>query len=205
MAYDPAKAHAYYERVKQLKGRQPGKGEDVPKGHPKGSSRPPPPRPSLGKDTGAAQARVTRLRAAVSKLQSALSEAQSALHEKRANSKRSEKKTEKKNSDGKTTAKERQSSKEYRDKHKQEISSKRKNNAASGGGSSSSGKRSSGMTVDELETRIRNIKSALADAKRQLSNANQQLGQLAHSDIVSEPQFNESFARFRSAERIPST
>jgi chromosome segregation ATPase len=204
MAYDPAKAHAYYERVKQLKGRQPGKGEGVPKGHPVGSSRPPPPRPSLGKDTGAAQARVTRLRAAVSKLQSALSEAQSALHEKRANSKRSERKTEKKNSDGKSTAKEKQSSKEYRDKHKQELSSKRKHDTASGGGSSSSSKRSS-MSVDELETRIRNIKSALADAKRQLSNANQQLGQLAHSDIVSEPQFNESFARFRSAERIPST
>jgi hypothetical protein len=60
------------------------------------------------------------------------------------------------------------------------------------------------MSVDELETRISNIQSALTEAKRQLSNATQALGQLAHSDLTSEPMFNELFARFRSAERIPS-
>jgi hypothetical protein len=61
------------------------------------------------------------------------------------------------------------------------------------------------MSVTELETRIINIQSALKSAKSQLSKASQQLGQLAHSAITSEPMFNEHFARFRSAERRPST
>jgi hypothetical protein len=62
----------------------------------------------------------------------------------------------------------------------------------------------SDMSVTELETRIIHIQSALTSAKRQLSAAQQQLGQIAHSAITSEPKFPEQLARFLSAERRPS-
>lgn len=199
MAYDPVKAHEYYERTKQLKGRKKGKVSAKPQGKApsktKSSSS-----PVRRDDTKDAMARVTRLKTKVSKLQGALSEARAALSERR----RKNTKEERKNSDGKTTAEERRRSKEYRDKHRQELESKRKKDGSSGGSSSSSSKSVSDMTVEELETRIIKINRALQDAKRQLSNANQKLGQLAHSELTSEPTFNEHFARFRSAERIPS-
>ena len=194
MAYDPVKAHDYYERTKELKGRKAGRGEDAPKGRPAGVPPKPSPSPSH-KDINKAQARVSRLKSAVSKLQSSLAEAQAALAKKASNAR----KEEKKNSDNKTTAKERQASKEYRDKHKQELATKRKHEGASGGGGSSSSL--SSMSVDDLRTRISNIKSTLAEAKRQLANANKELGQLAHSDLVSDSMFNEYFARFRSARK----
>ena len=203
MVYDPKKAHDYYERTKHLKGRNKGQA---------GSSRASPSASSgaqaapvkVSSETQAAIAKVNRLKDAVSKLQSALSEAEALLSKKRQDARKSAKA----NSDGKSTAKEKQSAKEYRDKHKTEIANKRKqdSSSSSGGGSSSTSSTSvSDMSVDQLTTRIIKIRGVLADAKRQLSNAQQQLGQLAHSDIISEPMSNVHFARFRSAERMPST
>ena len=199
--YDPQKAHDYYERTKKLKGRKSGSGP--PPGKSSG-----PPRPASGgekKLTSAGEAarqRVIRLQAAVSKLQTALSEARAALSKKRA----SAKKTAKENSDGKSSTSEKTASKKYRDKHKTEIANKRKQaSPSSGSGSSSSSTSSvSDMSVTELETRVINIQNALTDAKRQLSAAQQQLGQLAHSAITSEPEFQDQFARYLSAERRPS-
>ena len=209
--YDPKKAHDYYERTKHLKGRGGGNQADIKKagaarrlsgpgriGHPTAI-----PRPSTSNSGAiqAAQARVTRLKAAVSKLESALSEARAALSKKR----QSSRETAKKSSDGKSTAEEKQASKKYREKHQQEIATKRKHDSASGSGGSSSSSSSSGvssLSATELQTRINKIQGALTEAKRQLSNATQQLGQLAHSAITSEPSFNEHFARFRSAERM---
>lgn len=153
----------------------------------------------MGKETSAASAKVSRLKSKVSSLQGALSEAMAALSEKR----QSAAKDEKKDSDGKSTVKEKTSSKEYRDKHRGEIAAKRKKESSSDSSSSSS-KQVSDMSVDELKSRIIKIRGLLTEAKRQLSNASQQLGQLAHSDLTSEPTFNEHFARFRSEERIPS-
>jgi chromosome segregation ATPase len=203
MAYDPVKAHEYYERKKQLKGRKGGQGppngSKVPVRASKNGSSPPP-RPVVADVTRAAVAKVSRLKSKVSKLQGALSEAEAALSQKRL----AAAKEKRQSSDGKSTAKEKQASEEYRKKHQQEIASKRKREAKSGGGSSPSSNSVSDMSVDELQSRIIKINGALKDAKRQLSNATQQLGQLAHSDLTSEPTFNEHFARFRSAERIPS-
>jgi hypothetical protein len=201
MAYDPVKAHEYYERTKKLKGRQGGRGPEERKGRARGGKSKSN-RPTFSKDTQGTSAKVVRLKAKVSKLQSALSEAQAALSKKR----QAAGKEEKKRSDGKSTAKEKRASKEWRDKHKSEIASKSKKEGSSGGGSSkkSSGTSVSSLGVKELEARIGKIKSALAEAKRQLSNATSQLGHLAHSDLTSDPLANEHFARFRSAERIPS-
>lgn len=195
--YDPVKAHDYYERHKKLKGRKkasPASSSPSSSGVPKTSTS----RPvlKLSPKTTMAQARVSRLKSKVSKLEGALSAARAALSKKRQTSA----KETKKNSDGKTTAKERQDAKEYREKHQQEIASKRKKEDSS----KSSSKSVDSMGVEELKTRIINIQSALKDAKRQLSNANHQLGQLAHSDLTSEPSFNEHFAHFHSAEGIPS-
>jgi chromosome segregation ATPase len=200
MAYDPVKAHEYYERTKKLKGRQPGEGKKsppiqrAPTAHVSGKS--------LSSAEHAAQARVTRLKAKVSTLESALSKANAELSKKR----QAARETKRKNSDGKSTTQEKQASKEYRDKHKAEIASKRKSKSSSSGGSSSSSSSNSisDMSASELTSRIIKIRGVLAEARRQLSNAQQQLGQLAHSAITSEPEFNEHFARFRSAERIPS-
>jgi HK97 family phage prohead protease len=180
--YDPVKAHEYYERTKKLTGREGGAGwhdnvlKKLSKAPSNGTDR-----PSSSGETDATRAKVVRLKAAVSKLQSALSEANAALSKKRLEAR----KTEKESSDDKSTAKEKQASKEYRDKHKQEIASKRKKETSSGGGESSSSSSTSvsDMTVDELETRVSNIKSALAKAKQQLSDASKQL---AHSDLSSE-------------------
>ena len=197
MAYDPAKAHAYYERTKRLKGR---KAASTPGTKPSSS---PVARasPTLRPETHAAIAKVGRLKAAVIKLQGALSKAEAALSEKR----QAARATEKQNSDGKSTSKEKKASEDYRNKHKTELASKKKSASSGGGTSSTSSQSLSDMSVDELTSRVIKIRSVLSDAKKQLSSAQQQLGQLAHSDIISEPMSNEQFARFRSAERMPST
>lgn len=219
MTYDPVKAHQYYERTKKLKGKDKANSTSPPKVG-LGSrvvsdtansslhvprSHSPTSQPKLGSAGEAARQRVTRLKAAVSKLEGALTEARAALSQKRA----AERKTAKENSDGKSTEAEKTASQKYRDKHKAEIATKRKtssssSSSSSGSSSSSSTSSVSDMSAPELETRIINIQSALTDAKRQLSNAQQQLGQLAHSAITSEPMFREQLARFLSAERRPS-
>jgi len=208
MPYDPqTKAEynrQYYERNKKLKGRRPGGDTDTGNLPPKGA----PPKPSQD-DEKAAAARVTRLKAKVKTLEGALTEAMNALVEKRA----AEKKAAKESSDGKSTAKEKQSSEEYRDKHKQELKTKEKQESktaspSSSGGSSSSSPASSNsvssMSASDLSSRIIKIKAALQEAKRQLSSATQKLGQMAHSAIMSDPKANEHFARFQSAERTNS-
>lgn len=194
MVYDPVKAHAYYERTKQLKGRK--KGGQKPSSPPHRSSNVGPSKSTLSTTTQAAVARIGRLKATVAKLETALSAARQALSEKRA----AARKTAKENSDGKSTEAEKQASQKYRDTHKAEIAASRKSSSTSGGGSSStsSSHSVSDMSVDELESRIIKIQDALADAKRQLSNAQQQAGRLAHSDLTSEPSFNALFNQFRS-------
>jgi chromosome segregation ATPase len=191
--YDPVKAHEYYERTKKLKGRKKGSNEIKVK-----TGKPSPKKTSSNKKK--AIERVNRLKKKVETIERALTEVYAAMSKKR----QEKRKTAKENSDGKTTAKERQSSKEYRDKHKEELKAKRKAKGGSSGSSSSGPKSVDDMSLDELQDRATRLRAALTEAKRQLSNANQQLGQLAHSAIVEAPSINELFARFQSAERTPS-
>lgn len=170
--YDPVKAHQYYMDHRKLKGRKPGNQSDVHPIHAKS-----------GDGKAAARARVGRLTSKLSKLQGALTKAEAALSAKR----RSEVETKRKNSDGKSTAAEKQASKEYRDKNKAKIQAKEKKDnksSSSSSGSSSSGGLSS-MSSDELVSRINKIQGAIKSAKQQLSAARQQLGQLAHSEFLS--------------------
>lgn len=193
---DRRRNHEYYERTKQLKGRKKGVAKSV-------SSKTKPAAKTNPKDSPKVQkakARISRLRGKISKLKGALSEVNAEMSKKRA----AARKTEKKNSDGKTTAKERQSSKEYRDKHQQEIASKSKSKTKSGGSSSSSSNSVSDMTMEQLQTRATKIRGLIKSAQKQLSNANQELGQLAHSALLLDPNVKERFAQFKSAERIPS-
>lgn len=199
--YDPVKAHAYYERTKKLKGRAPAAPKASSAPRPPVANRNPAQSPlSRNPKVQAEQARIGRLRSKIKTLQGALSEAEAALSSKRQKARA----TAKKNSDGKSTAKEKQASQQYRDKHQAEIKAKRKKDPSSGGSSKSSSKSVSEMSVQELGARIIKIRSALRDARQQLSDANKQLGQLAHSAITSEPNVDEHFALFKSAERIPS-
>lgn len=210
MVYDPVKAHEYYERTKELKGRASGGRSNVSIVQPKksssnGSKGPNKPSKSETEARDKAMARVNRLEGKVQLLEQSLSKALATLSKKRIEAAREEKK----NSDGKTTAKERQSSKEYREKNREKINDKtaEKRKSKSGGSSRSSGsssKKESGMSVADLESRISKIRSTLRDAKHQLANSKKKLGQLTHSAITSDPMFEANFARFQSAERIPS-
>ena len=183
--YDPVKAHQYYEEHKKLKGRT--KSATPTKSSPRPSKAAP--APKISPKMSAAQARIGRLRSAVQKLQGALSEANAALSAKR----QTARKTRKENSDGKTTVKERQAAKQYRDKHQTELKAKEKKKASS---SSSSSKSVSDMSVQELTARVIKIRGALTDAKKQLATAQHELGQLAHAAITSDPNVDIHFAQF---------
>jgi len=175
--YDPVKAHQYYEQHKHLKGRH-AKGTSTTLQRvgktPVGGHKAPSAKQHGSKSE--AQQRAVRLTAKLNSLNKALQEATEELRVKRAASQRSRataKKTARKNSDGKTTAKERQQSKEYRQKHKAQIAAKAKK---SGGGSSTK-KHVKDMTISELTSRVSKIKSLISEAKSQLRAANS----LSHS------------------------
>lgn len=207
--YDPIYQREYYLRTRKLKGRK--KGSDRPVGSSRSTgSRSSAKNKSSTSSTGS-QERVARLKAKVSTLQKALSVAQAELSKRR----QAAVKEKKQSSDGKSTAAEKKASKEYRERNREKIASERRkesskdpktSKSSSGGGSSksSSSNSVSDMGIGDLEARISKIKTALAEAKRQLSNASIEHGALMHSAILSEPTINERFARFRSAERIPS-
>jgi HK97 family phage prohead protease len=174
--YDPVKAHEYYERTKQLKGRKKGSF----KGLKTGAAVPKIPEPGFRKDIRESKASaetVARLKTKVDALSKALSEARQVLSEKRA----AARETEKDNSDGKSTEKEKQASKEYRDKNKAEIAAKRKSETSSE--SSGPGGYSS-MSIEDLTVRISNIQSTLSEAKRQLTEASRAFGHFAHADFI---------------------
>jgi len=180
--YDPQKAHDYYEKHKQLKGRhpsgaKPAAGGRSGAGSPGGGSA----HTAAEKRKAAARARTIRLTHKLHSLQVSLKEATEALAKKKqaaSKSRATAKKTARKNSDGKTTAKERQQAKEYRQKHKSEIAAKAKKGGSSSGGGSH--KKVSEMTQTELTTRITKIRSAISSAKKQIQQANS----LSHSTFV---------------------
>lgn len=180
--YDPEARRRRYLENRKLKGRL--KSSNISKAKrvpttPKVGSKP----PGKKKDSPAeAKARVARLENKVSTLQGALTETLVKLSEKRQN----ERKTEKENSDGRTTAKERQSAKEYRDRNKSKIASARKSSSGGSSSSSSASKKSvDAMSVDELQDRVAKIRGAIQSAKKQLSEARRASGShLSHSAIV---------------------
>ncbi len=169
--YDPQARRERYLRDRELKGRKPG----VKK----------PTQVLSSKDNDKKKAQVKRLTAKVATLEKSLTAALAALSEKR----RTAASTEKQSSDGKTTAKERQESKEYREKNQTKIANEREKESTKTSSSSSSSSSSSGsstssstsvssMTVEALEDRVASIRSTLKKAKSALAQAK---GSLSHS------------------------
>lgn len=190
--YDPVKAHEYYMRTRELKGRKPSRRAASPRrtvttlGNPPAKAGFKGAKQSPKEMRRRAQAKVGRLNTKVNKLEVALTQAKSELSKAR----QSQSATERKNSDGKTTAKERQDSKEYRDKNKAKIEKQSKKSTTSSGSSSKKSSSSGSTTSDDsstvaaLEERVSKIQGTLKIARAQLSVAKQSLGQLSHSETV---------------------
>ena len=185
--YDPVKAHEYYMRTRQLKGRK-----KAAKDPPKPAAK----KPKVTQTMREARERIGRLRPKIQRLETALGEAMAELSKARQNSA----KTEKKNSDGKATAKERKESKEYRDRNQGKLAEKRKDSSESSSksssssssksksssSSSSSSSDSNDKEIGRLEERVRRLKSALSSAKSQLARAEREAAGIQHSMLLSE-------------------
>jgi HK97 family phage prohead protease len=118
------------------------------------------------------------LKSKVNTLTGELSKAKQALSEKR----QAAREEEKANSDGKSTVKEKQAAKKYRDTHKAEIAAKRKSESSSSESSSTGGY--SSMSIPDLTARISSIQTVLSEAKRQLAEATKSLGHSARNDFI---------------------
>lgn len=205
--YDPVKRHEYYEAHKQLKGRS-SSGMSSSSGRRRGGGgrrR----NPKVSK----AASRVARLRGKVKKLKDALRATEEMINQKRdaavggGTTSSSTSSSSASKADGKTTASERLASKEYRDKHQTELAQKRKQAAPSTSSSTPASKPSndiSSMDIDSLMDRAKKLRALIKEAQRQLANASSASGKLVHSAIISDPDVNEHFAQFKSAERTPS-
>lgn len=156
-AYDPQKAHQYYEEHKHLKGRQHGSNVVPFKGH---HADPHPAAPHV--ISPAVQQQITALKGRLAALEAHLREL---LASKR---KDAQKKPEHKTAAQK--AKDARDSKKYRQEHKTELAQKRKQDASKSGGGSSSGPTAiSDMTEAQLRTAIArtraNLQAAVAKAR----------------------------------------
>lgn len=156
--YDPAKAHDYYLKTRQLKGRKPG--SIVTPIHKTGVAKVQSAAVQKLARQKAATAKIARLTIKVHALSNALKEAQKALQNKKAE--------DKKNSDGKTTVKERNQSKQYRDTHKSKIAVAAKKTART---TASKPKAVAGMNEKQLTDRISKIKRLITNANEQIKAA----------------------------------
>lgn len=171
VAYDPAKAHAYYLRTRNLKGRQKGSGQ------PDGSL--PPPATSL---SGAKARQRQELHARIQNLETKLVALNNLIRkkeqEKASENRKSKAKKERaaKAKDKPKTAAEKadiaRQNKKYKHRHKQELKTKAaQTSGASSGGSSKtkSGSSSSGPSVLALTTLATKVKGQIAVAKQKLA------------------------------------
>lgn len=162
-AADAAYQKEYYERTKQLKGRQPGKGY-VSGGRDRAPAQAPPPDNKAAR--AAAAQRVKALNAKLTQLKAALQAARAKAPKSSPNDTPSK---------GESDAKKKAQNEEYYNKNKNEIANDRKAEArksGSGGGakgSESSESKPASRSVEEIETAIRNtlteLKAAIAKLK----------------------------------------
>jgi DNA repair exonuclease SbcCD ATPase subunit len=155
-SYDPRKAHEYYMRTRQLKGRKKGTATPLP------SSKPTKVDPQVvAKQRQAAAKRVNELKAKLADLNRQLKEKMAEAKKREADAKKP-----------KTAAEKREDAKDakkYRDKHKQQLANKAKK-AADDKKTSDKPKED---TVDSLKTQISEVQGRLktAVAKLQALNA----------------------------------
>lgn len=178
-AYDPAKAHAYYERTKKLKGRKPRASTTTVSrsaGQPtaaarRGAKLPVKNNPNLKKQRQQAAARVASLQKTLASLHKALKEKMAEAKKSEAKSKKSAKEAAKPDTAAEKSKKARES-KKFRDTHKQELKTDAKREQAKSGGSSGGskssnkeGKISSADSVKEIKKAISGVQQALTAAK----------------------------------------
>src|SRR3954462_11581343 len=161
--YDPKKAHEYYLRTRQLKGRKPGKGQPPP-ARQKGPKAAPKKHTQIS-DLSPQQKREMQVvaRARVQKAQQKLNELNKKLKDKLAEAKKAERDAKK----PKTAAeksKDAREAKKYRQSHKTELKTKAKAADSKKGGSSAKDGASSD-SVAGLKKQIDAAKQELATAK----------------------------------------
>lgn len=161
-AYDPAKAHAYYLRTRKLHPRQRGTGVPV-------SGRTGPTRPTGVIPPVAAQ-QLARQRAqataAVKSLEMKLSELKGVLARKKAALNR-DRKTQRAKPTAADKSQAARDSKQYRQKHKQELKTKRTAAKSSGGASPTKSVVANPRSgsIKQVEAAIQTVQKALTAAK----------------------------------------
>lgn len=149
----------YYERNKQLKGRQPGKGKDTSSGVFRAGEAPPKKDPAA---RAAAAQRVKSLNAKLTQLRAALQAARAKAPKKDPNEGKSK---------GETEAAKKKANEEYYNKNKNEIKNDRKADARKSGGSSSGGSKSSTSETDTAPKSVEEIEAAIRTTITQLKAA----------------------------------
>lgn len=182
--YDPKKAHEYYMRTRELKGRKkaaikvPGKvGFGQKTGVNSNDPRTGKTRKQISKNARAKQRQ--ELAAAIKGLEDRLQKLEARIkeraHEEASDNRKSKAKKEraaKERDKPKSAAEKAKASREsekYRDKHKQELKSKAKRDSGKSGGSSKSSGSSSKHSVSELKSLATKVRGQIAVAKRKLA------------------------------------
>lgn len=170
--YNPAKAHAYYLKTRQLKGRQSAVGIASASGKQtlsdaaKKAATHKLSQQHTATARKAAKAKIARITLKLHSLENALKAAESALKTQQAKATQ--------NSDGKTTQKEKIAAKQFRDTHKSEIAATAKKTAAAApkATSASSTTDVTKMSTKDLTARITKIKGLISNAHSQIKAAN---------------------------------
>lgn len=177
--YDPQKAHEYYLKNRELKGRKPGQGDVSGNQMPGASTQDPrtgKTRQQIAKDAKANQRK--QLAAAIKGLQDRLNKLEALIkkreHEEKSTDRKSKAKKEraaKERDKPKSAAEKAKATREnekYRDKHKQELKSKaKKHDGKSGGGKKGSSDKK--HSVSELKSLATKVKGQIAVAKQKLA------------------------------------
>lgn len=192
VAYDPVKAHEYYEKHKKLKGRRKGNQNQatgfvgralarIPKDLP---AKGPDPRKGKTKEQihqGARARQRKELQEQIGKMEAHLNKLEALIkkrsHEEASEDRKSKAKKEraaKEHQKPKTAAekaKAARESKKYKDKHKQELKSKAKKDSGKSGGSSKTKKKagSGKHSVSELKVMATKVKGQIQAAKQKLA------------------------------------
>ena len=162
--YDPVKAHEYYIRTRQLKGRKKGsptytvqyKGKAI-----KLSAK------QLAAQRAYAAERVNSIKKRLNELASKLREQRSEARQKDAKAKREAKK-------GPTVAEKSEAareSKKYREKHKQELATKSRQSGSSGSKGSTKKTKSESASLEDRISIVRDLLTAAVERQRALASA----------------------------------
>jgi hypothetical protein len=178
-AYDPVKAHEYYERTKKLKGRRRGSSQPTSNGQrPSGQD----PRTGLTREKIAQNAKAKQrkeLAARIQSLEGKLRKLEAKIremeHEEASEDRRGKAKQEraaKEREKPKTAAEKAEAAREsekYREKHQQELKTKAKEASDKSGGGSSKKSGSKTETVSQLRSLATKVKGQIAVAKQKLA------------------------------------